>query len=638
MISSTFAIPAQPAGGHTIATAGHVDHGKSALVLALTGCDPDRLPEEKRRGLTIELGFTELALPSGRTAGLIDVPGHESLVKTMIAGVQAIDLVLLVVAGDEGISAQTREHFDVCRLLGLEKGIVVVTKADLIDDRRAAALAAELDEFLRGSFLEKAPHLRVSALKKTGLEALKTTIDQELPTHRKRAPFRLWVDRSFTRAGFGSIVAGTALGDGLAVGDEVEMIHGEARQLARLRGIECHGRAQPAAEPGMRTALNLTGIAADSSYRGWLLALPGRIRCGRRLWAELRFDANTCPPEKRQFSASFLIGTAQAEARVKMVNDRIALVRLDRALPIVRGERFLLRTGAPSNLAGGRVLTAAASTVCPAPETLTALGEANDTATAVLPAIFAVHAPFGLTMHELLGFLRPEAQDPELVQSRLVPPEFRALDPVFWLEKRFQELVLAAHQLLADFAKKNPLRPGMPKAELVSRLGKGEPPEAAKRLESFLDELVREGKLRIEADLIGPVDRVPGDLPPAIAGLAEKLRRELDRSGLQAPTVPALATALGQPERTVREVLSALVRRREIVKINDEYFCPAPALEILQDKLISHLRRYGKIDVPGFKTLSATTRKHSIPLLEYFDREKITLRVGEGRTLRAQTA
>jgi len=640
-----------------LGTAGHIDHGKTALVRALTGIDTDRLAEEKRRGITIELGFAHLELPGGTVAGVVDVPGHERFVRSMAAGAGGIDLLVLVVAADEGVMPQTREHLDICRLLGVPRGLVAVTKSDLLPALGAEwlpLLEAEVRAATRGTFLEDGPIVPCSARTGEGLEALRAAIAlgaESIPERPADGPLFLPIDRAFSLRGFGTVITGTLLSGALAEGDQVALLPAQTGGAElRVRTLQVHSRPTPRALAGQRTAVNLPGIEATAIWRGQVLCRPGEIPASRLLDVELSLLSAAPRPLRHRARLLLHLGTAQVEAAVSLL-DRPELLpgatapaqlRLDEPAAALPGQRFILRgfaaiEGRGRTLAGGRVLAIAARRRKRGrPEELAQLqvlaaGEPD----ARLAALLQQAGPAGLTEAQLLG---RAALSPRAVQSGLERLGARGAAVLFDRERRAYasgEVVKALAEKLqaavAAFHRQKPLAAGMGKAELKGKL----PPVADARLfQRLLGQLVDKGVLAAEGEVVRlPEHRAAGS-GGAGAALKAQVALALARAGLTPPVLTELPASLSASAADVQAVVKLLAAEGTIVRVSPELYFDAAAVAGLQERLTGWLRQKREMSTQEFKELVGATRKHVIPLAEYFDRQKVTLRVGEKRVLR----
>ncbi len=622
-----------------VGTAGHIDHGKTALVKALTGIDADRLAEEKRRGITIDLGFAHLELPeAGIRLGFIDVPGHERFVRNMLAGVGGIDLVLLVIAADEGIKPQTREHFDICRLLAVRRGITVLTKSDLVDADSLAVVRLEIEDFLRGSFLAGAPIVPVSSRTGAGLDILRTELvaaAAEVEAKRTDAIFRLPIDRVFTMKGFGTVVTGTLITGSVQKDAEVELF--PAGRRARVRGVQVHGAAADFAAAGERTALNLAGVGKADLARGMALASPGLLRTARRFDVELSVLAGARPLKDRA-RVHLHAYTSETVAEVALLREAgkqlapgataFAQLRTAEPLLLVPGDRFILRQFSPVvTIAGGRVLDAAP--LRKQPELAAWLATLRDgSAAEVLAARIARRGATGLTLADAIaetGWLpgQVEAQSRALVAAQTaVRCEDVLVAPASFLA--------AARELAATlgaFHAANPLAPGISREELREKLALRPAVFTA-----LLAALLNSKKIEVAGEQV----RLAGRgvvLKDEEADAKQKIERAFAAAGLKVPALKEVLAALPLDRARAQKVVTLLLRDRVLVKLADELVFHRDALAGLQQRVRDYKATAPKLDVAGFKDLAGVSRKYAIPLLEYLDRERVTRRVGDERVI-----
>ncbi|MDX2152564.1 MAG: selenocysteine-specific translation elongation factor [Bryobacteraceae bacterium] len=601
-------------------TAGHIDHGKTALVRALTGIDTDRLEEEKRRGISIDLGFAHLELPSGARVSFIDVPGHERFVKNMLAGVGGIDLVLLVVAADEGIKPQTLEHFDICRLLGIQKGIIALTKVDAVEPELVELVRLEVEEFVAGSFLEGAPAVPVSAVTGVGLAELKGEIERLGRAVRARdasRPFRLPVDRSFSMRGFGTIVTGTLVAGALAAEQEVEVY--PVGRVFRVRGLQVHGVGAGQALAGQRTAVNLAGVEATELGRGMTLGPPGVFRATTRVEAELDLLPGA-KPLKQRAPVHFHAGTAELEAEVRLLSGAAEMLPGERALVrlvlrepalLLPGDRFIIRMFSPVvTIGGGRVLD-----VDPPRRALLARAEAVARAESLGEMLLA-ESRTGMSVRELTA--RTGVWEPAGGWGVALGEWRMARAAVEGLLSELQERV-------REFHKKTPLSPGMASEELRQRvLGNDAPAFLLDGLLGQSKTLVREGDVvRLASHRVAFQE----DESEALAKMEQAFRA----AGLAAPATAQVLAASGVEPARARPLLQILLRQRRLVKVSEELVFHVEAIESLRAMLAG--RKGTRFGVAEFKEWTGVSRKYAIPLLEYLDRERVTRREGDQRVV-----
>jgi len=626
-----------------VGTAGHIDHGKSTLIEALTGTHPDRLEEEKRRGITIDLGFAFLE-EDGVRFGFVDVPGHERFVKNMLAGTSGIDLVLLVVAADEAIKPQTREHFEICRLLGVKRGLIALTKTDLVDRDTAALVRLEMEEFVKGSFLEGAPIVAVSAKTGEGLAALKQALQEQARKIAEKQTdryFRLPIDRSFAVKGFGTVVTGTLISGQVAAGDEVELL--PEKKLLRVRGVQTGGKTVERADAGQRTAVNLSGIEHTAVQRGMVIAAPGRFAKTRRLDARLELLASA-RRLKHRARVHFHAGTAESVAEVllqektELLPGESAFVQLRLAddVVVVRGDRFIVRQFSPViTIGGGEVLDPLARR-----PTRKDSGRARFLETMehgsrekILRAMVE-RSILGVVREEIVprtGWMEPEVQ--ATLQNLAKAGSIRVVstEPLLLLsEALFQEVAKKLLARLEAFHKENPLLAGIPREELRASVGR------RVRTETFraaLEELVKQNKVVTQGELV----RKPGTeitLTPEEARAKEQIEQAFAKAGLAVPSVKEVLAQLAIDSRHAEKILQILLREKVLVRVSPELIFHRDALGRLPALLQNHKKTRGeRIGVPAFKELTGITRKYAIPLLEYLDRQRLTRRMGDERVI-----
>ena len=632
-----------------IGTAGHIDHGKTALVKALTGIDADRLEEEKRRGITIDIGFAHLNLksPGGEDLrlGFVDVPGHERFVRNMLAGIGGIDLVLLVVAADEGIKPQTVEHFDICRLLSIRRGITVITKADTVDAETLDVVRMELDDFLRGSFLEYAPMIAVSALKGTGLDDLKRELAKasaEVSAKDSAALFRLPIDRVFTMKGFGTVVTGTLIAGTVKKEEELEVFPSGRR--IRVRGVQVHGKAADQAIAGQRTALNLAGVNVEDLARGMTLAPPGLPHTTRRLDVSLSVlpSARVLKDRARVHLHAY---TSETIAEVVLFSTKelkpgesgFAQLRLAEPVLLLPGDRFILRQFSPVVTIGGGVVIDAnplarqTKQASQSIESLKLLAEGSHEQ--ILAARISRRGADGLRLTDALA---ETGWPPSLVASTATAlvspkaaPELRALRLNEFLisqavATQVSEALLAA---LKKFHDANPLVAGISKEQLREKLRLR--PEI---FTGLLDLLTKEKKLEVAGEQV----RLPGRgvvMKDEEAEAKKKIEDAFAGAGLEVPYLKDVLAKLPIDKARAQKIVTLLLRDRVLIKVSDDLVFHRSTLDELRKRLLAFKTKSANIDVAGFKDLTGVTRKYAIPLLEYFDRERVTRRVGDKREI-----
>ena len=626
-----------------VGTAGHIDHGKSALVEALTGTHPDRLAEEKRRGITIDLGFAFLE-ENGVKFGLVDVPGHERFVSNMLAGAAGIDLVLLVIAADESIKPQTREHFDICRLLGVTRGVVALTKSDLVDADMLGLVRLEVEEYLRGSFLERAPIVPVSAKTGAGLAELKKALHAvatEIPGKDAARHFRLPIDRAFAMKGFGTVVTGTLISGSIGAEDEVELFPGGQR--VRVRGVQSGGKSIERAIAGQRTAVNLAGIDHDAVKRGMTLAAPGRFRTTRRVDVRL-----TLLPSARKLKhrarVHFHAGTAETIAEILLYGQSVLLpgqsalghLRLQDEVLLLPGDRFIVRQFSPVITIGGGVIL---DPLARRPmvrdtgrvaflETLES-GKRED-----MLAAMTERALLGLGFEEAVartGWFEQEIR--EIAQKLVAASRIKIVsaEPLILLgRKAFDEVRRKIAERVERFHKENPLSPGIAREDLRANLGRR---VRAETFRAALEELAGEKKLDVQGELVKRAGAQIA-LQPEEAQAKGEIEKAFSDAGLAVPSVKEVLAKLLVEAKRAEKLLQILLREKNLVRVSPELIFHRDALAHLKGQLVAYKKAKGeRISVSVFKDLTGITRKYAIPLLEYLDRERVTRRAGDERVI-----
>jgi selenocysteine-specific elongation factor len=617
-----------------VGTAGHIDHGKTALVKALTGIDADRLEEEKRRGITIDLGFAHLQLTPALRLGFVDVPGHERFIKNMLAGVGGIDLLLFAIAADESIKPQTREHFDICRLLGIRRGIVALTKADLVDDDILELVRLEVEELVAGSFLEGAPIVPVSSVTGAGLDELRRELARVAATvGEKNAAgyFRLPIDRVFTVKGFGTVTTGTLISGSVAKEQEVE-VYPAGRRL-RVRGVQVHGSTAGRALAGQRTALNLADIEPADLARGDVLSEPGRFRAVKQIDCRLHL-LTSAKPLKHRAPVHFHSGTAEIEAEARLLEGGAAMrpgstayVRLilRRAALLLPGDGFIIRMFSPvATIGGGTVvdikLDIGARRYRKGDDVKARLETLCAGTAAARIALLVREAPFGMGMADLVA--RTGLSEGEIAAAAVQAPLAVIAQPEPWYVDRTWMQAERARivRTVREFHQRTPLLPGIARQELRG----GAPVFVLDALLADLKETVAEG------DLV----RSPGHklvLTEDEEQARGKIERAFENAGLAVPAMAEVLAGSGVEAARARALLQILLREKRLVRINDELVFHHTAIARLHQLLGGH--KGERFRVPQFKEWTGISRKYAIPLLELLDRERITRREGDERVV-----
>ncbi|HKZ50809.1 MAG TPA: selenocysteine-specific translation elongation factor [Dehalococcoidia bacterium] len=621
-----------------IGTAGHIDHGKSALVNALTGIDPDRLQEEKERGMTIDLGFAWLMLPSGREAGIVDVPGHEGFIKNMLAGVGGIDVALLVIAADDGAMPQTREHLTILDLLNVKRGLVAVTKTDLVDGEWLEMVVSDVEEVIKPTFLAGAPVLPVSSITGEGTPELLTTIDRllgELPPKRDLGRPRLPVDRAFTMPGFGTVVTGTLIDGRLAVGQEVQVVPGGLR--TRIRGLQAHRRKLEVAEPGTRVAVNLHGIPPQDLERGVVVTTPGWLTPTPSADVKLTLVADAPASLTHGAGAMVHLLAGQVAGRVRLLDrDELkpgetgwAQVRFAQPLATVRGDRFIIRNAA-GTVGGGQIVEAHPPRHRRFhPGTLERLAAGEHDPRAALLQLLEKREPcevrdllknLGLSPEEARAVIEQVAAEGAVVALGDQGVDERA---ILITAAGWARVLARTEEVLSNYHKQYPLRAGMPKEEFKSRLRFG-PRAAAKALDWMLrDGQLAGGRLVKDGPLVRLADHEVRPTPQHVAG-AGALLSALEGSPYSPPT----------DLHTDAEIVSWLIEQRKVVRIGDGILFAAPAYDRMAAWVVDYIKANGRISHVELREHFDNSRRIAFALLEHLDQEHITRRVGNNRVLR----
>ncbi|HET6929350.1 MAG TPA: selenocysteine-specific translation elongation factor [Candidatus Acidoferrum sp.] len=626
-----------------VGTAGHIDHGKSTLIEALTGTHPDRLEEEKRRGITIDLGFAFLE-DEGVRYGFVDVPGHERFVKNMLAGASGIDLVLLVIAADELIKPQTREHFDICRLLGVQRGVIALTKSDLADKDTLELARMEMEEFVKDTFLANAPIVEVSAKTQHGLAELKNTLREaarQVSVKDSGRYFRLPIDRSFAVKGFGSVVTGTLFSGHISVGEEVELL--PSGKIVRVRGLQTGGKSVERADAGQRIAVNLAGIEHTAIQRGMTLSSPGRLRTTRR--ADVRLELLPgAPALKHRARVHFHAGTLETIGEVYLLGARelvsggsaLGQIRLQDEAVLLRGDRFILRQFSPVVTIGGGVM------LDPHARRFSAKDSGRGQFLTTLEQGSREDILRAMTERNVLGIASQEV----IVRTGWMEMEIRSSAKALADKKLVhtvsdEPLILIAETLFAEIGKKllarverfhkeNPLLPGITREELKASLGRRVRPET---FAAALQLLLEQKKISLQGEFIkkaGAEITLTADEVRA----QEQITQAFAKAGLAVPSVKEVLAQLKIETARAEKLLQILLREKVLVRVSPDLIFHRDALNALTGLLAQYKKSKGdRIGVPAFKELTGITRKYAIPLLEYLDRQRQTRRAGDERVI-----
>jgi selenocysteine-specific elongation factor len=612
-----------------LGTAGHIDHGKSLLVQAMTGIDPDRLREEKERGMTIDLGFAWLKLPDGREVGIVDVPGHERFVKNMLAGVGGIDLALLIVAANEGVMPQTREHLAILDLIGVKKGVVAITKKDLVDDEMITLVRMELDELISTTTLAGSPVIPVSSITKEGIPELLTSIQRQLDktepkkdTGRPRLP----IDRIFTIAGAGTVVTGTLIDGSLTVGQEVEIVPSGLK--SRLRGLQTHKSKEETASPGSRVAANLVGINTTELERGNVVTRPGWLKPTDLVTVDLKLIPYLRRPLLHGTEVSFHTLAAETMAKVRLLEKEDikpgetgwAQFSLEKPLAIVKGDRYIIRS-TMETLGGGGIVDAHAKRLRRFRPEVTANLKARQSGTAEQTVIALLESKQPQETGAIASQANMTPEDTaSVIDSLIVDGRLISLGEgehkLLMTSSGWQALVGKAVAALAEYHRKFPVRPGMPAVELTTRLKLGNYVNLA------IENLVKQGLVVVEASHL----RLPDfhvQISPAQQAKMDAFTKSLAENPFSPPTV-----LIPEPD-----LLSLLIDQGKVVKVAEGIVYNVKAYEEMREKITAQIKAKGKITLGETRDMFNTSRKYAQAVLEYLDREKITKRVGDDRVL-----
>jgi len=632
-----------------VGTAGHIDHGKSALVRALTGVDPDRLPEEKRRGITIDLGFADLELGDLRI-GFVDVPGHERFIKNMLAGAHGIDLLALVIAADESVMPQTREHFDICRLLGVSNGLVVITKKDLVDEEMLALVEDEARELVNGSFLENAPLVTVSSRTGAGLDDLKsqlTEMGRRVPPRSQDFTMRLPIDRAFSMKGFGTVVTGTLISGKITEGEELELLPSGTN--VRVRGLQVHNKSVHEAHAGQRTAVNLAGVDTAQIERGMVLAAVGRLRPTQivDVWIDMLPRASRAVRSRSR--VRFHVGAAEVLGRVRVLeggqqiapgSSGLAQLRLEAPVVAIHGDRFILRSYSPPETIAGGVIVDPFATKHRGREmahTLELLRSLmREDRGAKFEAFVQTAGDRGIRLNDVAAATGWANKILETVASGMQKTgSVIEVGGLFIARSSLDRLSEAVVAELERHHKREPLARGMLRETLRDKLFAHSAPEL---FNGVIARLETQSKVVSEKDIVRSSKHSVG-LSEKETELSKRIEQIYFAAGVEAPTIDEAMTkanVAAQQRAQARKILQLLIDDRTVVRIQAEMFMHAKVVQDLKTKLQTYAAQHEPdrlIDVAAFKDLAGVSRKYAIPLLEFFDREQVTRRAGDKRLI-----
>ncbi len=629
-----------------LGTAGHVDHGKTSLIKAVTGIDTDRLKEEKLRGITIELGFAWLDLANGQRVGIVDVPGHEKFVKNMVAGATGIDLVALIIAADEGVMPQTREHLDICKLLGIKHGLVVLTKIDMVDEEWLELVTDDVQSFLRDSFLEDAPIVPVSSLTGKGLPEFMKCLEslcEDVPERSSKSLFRLPVDRVFTMKGFGTVITGSLVSGKIRVGETVTIYPSGIQ--SKVRGIQVHNQPVDEATAGVRTAINFQGLDRAAINRGDVLALANTLKPSYMVDVDLEYLGFDKKPLKNRTKVRFYTGSSEIVGNVILLDreelvagqSAVAQLRLEDPLSVVRDDRFVMRSYSPiRTIGGGRIINPVPGKHKrfkePVMASLRHLAEirSKEIITYHIKESGLHGVPFSdLIIMTNIAEKELEQELQHLLSQKAVLQVDRE-NRVFLHGSVFDELREKTIQILETYHKEHPLKAGMIKEALKSQLPRA---LGLRTFNLLIQELSKSDKVVQEKEII----RLSGHriaLKADQKDIRYKMREAYLKGGLQPPYFKELVVSMGENADHVKDILGHMLEEGLLVKVKEGLYFHKDVIEDLKNKLVAFLRANSEITTPQLKEITGVSRKYMIPLIEYFDDTKVTLRVGDVRRLR----
>ncbi len=629
-----------------LGTAGHIDHGKTSLIKAVTGIDTDRLKEEKERGITIELGFASIDLPGGFHVGVVDVPGHEKFVKNMVAGATGIDIVAMVIAADEGVMPQTREHLEICSLLGIKHGMIVLTKTDIADPDWLELVREDVMDFVDGTFLEDAPVVEVSSATGEGIPEFIAVLDEictNLPDMADSGVFRLPIDRVFTMKGFGTVITGTLVSGKVKVGDQVMIYPGEI--VSKVRGLQVHNESVEEATAGLRTAINFSGLEKAAIERGGVVSHPGILKSNYMTDVSLQYLSSCERPLKNRARVRFHTGTSEIPGVVVPLETEemlpgdvgFAQIRLEAPVTLVKGDRFVVRSYSPvRTIGGGTILN-------PVPvkhkkfkknvlEGLNMLA-GGDPAEAIRFHAFDCGGK-GIGFSDLMVLTNLSEKgvkkklDELLSKRSLITADKEAR--IYVDSQIFENLKNNITESLKSYHASKPLKTGMPKEELKSKL----PGQITQKLYTLLlASLAKDEKIKQDRQDVSLANH-----KVALAMDQEKARTAIlsayIKGGLAPPNFKDIAASFKADEKQAEEVLTLLIDEGSVIKVKEGLYFHADHIEDIKTRLVEYLSQNLEITTPKFKELTASSRKYVIPLIEYFDAIKVTLRIGDVRKLR----
>jgi selenocysteine-specific elongation factor len=630
-----------------LGTAGHIDHGKTTLVKAVTGINTDRLKEEQERGITIELGFASLDLPSGQHVGIVDVPGHEKFVKHMVAGATGIDIVAMIIAADEGVMPQTREHLEICILLGVKFGFVVLTKSDLVDEEWRELVIEDVRDFINGTFLEQSPIVPVSSTTGEGLSEFIKTLDtlcEKIPSRSSAGLFRLPVDRVFTMRGFGTVITGTLISGNISVGNSIMIYPSEI--ISKVRGIQMHNESVIRAEAGMRTAINFQGLDKHVVNRGDVLSVPGALMSSYMVDVSFIFLKSNKKAIKNRTRVRFHAGTSEILGLLILLDREklepgeytVAQIRLDTPVALVKEDRFVLRSYSPvRTIGGGEILNPVPlKHKRNKPEVINSLQSLRDLASEEIVVLHIRESGYtGVSFAGLKVMTNTaDKQLENILQQLLSSQQIVMVDRenrTYVHQDTLSNLKNQSMEFLEKYHQSYPLKPGMPREELKSKL----PSLVSIKLYSLLINLMIKEDVIVQEEENVRLTSHKVSLQADQTAIRDKLLKIYRESGLTPPNFKELSKELNVDPSGARDVLILLTKEGQIVKVNEELFFDSSAINHLKDQLVSYLKKHQEISTPDFKNMTGVSRKYLIPLIEYFDSRNVTIRIGDIRKLRS---
>ncbi|HIJ57778.1 MAG TPA: selenocysteine-specific translation elongation factor [Deltaproteobacteria bacterium] len=629
-----------------LGTAGHIDHGKTSLIKAVTGTDTDRLKEEKERGITIELGFASMDLPGGQHIGVVDVPGHEKFVKNMVAGATGIDLVAMVIAADEGVMPQTREHMEICTLLGIQHGLVVLTKTDLVDEEWLELVKDDIEGFVKGTFLESSPMIPVSSVTGEGIQQFIDALDElsaQMSSRSSSGLFRLPADRVFTMKGFGTVITGTLASGSVKIGDSV-MIY-PSGITSKVRGIQVHNQSVERADAGMRTAINFQGLEKASINRGEVVSTPKALKPSYMVDVSLHYLNSNKKSIKNRTRVRFHTGTSEILGNLILLDrdelqpneDTMAQIRLDTPVAVVKDDRYVIRSYSPvRTIGGGEILN-------PIPpkhkryrnEIIEGLNRLTEMAPEDVIA-FHVDASghSGVTFSDLCLMTNLSEKKLDNILKDLLSKQILLLVDkeirIFIHKNSFDLLIHDTREILSTYHRNNLLKEGMSKEELRSKLPG---PLNTRLLTLVLNAMIKEKDAVQTEDMVRLASHSIS-LGRDQQDIKQTIIETYRESGLEPPFFRDLGKRLNLDPDRAKDMLNLLINEGVIIKTKDDLYFHVESVDALKKKVVHFFETHEEMATPQFKEMAGVSRKFLIPLIEYFDTTNFTIRVGDMRKLR----